>query len=762
MDTNIRFVERGNDLFLIGRKVSVSNASLTHDQLQSVCSILKNRSIAATPFVQEQQAFLIIEHRENFKETTFDLDSGDNRTQLSVTLKASNETIKFELRNERDRKTIEELYARQVQINIVKTEGLRIIKKSPNVYYDRTPILSEEDMDNDIVAYQRFFVFTEYFENRGLGFGVDVGTSYFTKHSVEYYFSTGREERFYQLKERQSTEYKGTLLYKGPNGHSRCYFDRYDGKTTLSTTDPFTFKGERYQNSYEYFKKLYPHFEVLPDDNVAYVSFKGMGTLPVPAKFLHLTVATDNLTEDINQQDKYSAQQKRNLIDEFWKRVGNPLGNNYQKLQREYYMPMPGDGGIFDMPAIVYADGHELQAPKFKNAYIYKKYFLQKYHQLKESGCFYVPPMLEREVHFVLPEFVSDKNAEVLINDLTRDVSLLTRKNIDPIDHYYKKGEHLSALYDLKNNYQKGTVVFVFDNHDPAIYYNISQELQGWKIIRLTVQELKRKFNKLQHYPRGKNQWEAYISLNSFKVVSELGCAPYMFKDKLHYEAQLVIDVSENFNHFGLGLLIYKQGMAYPLFDYIIKPNPDAKNDLINPLLLEKYLTELLSRYHEEFKKYDIRNLLVLRDGKENRSEYEVFKKVVDFLKSDKGHYKLDSNFDFLFIEYHKKSMKSIRFFEFYKGEFKNPLEGSWLKINRSTAILMNTGEGTLTQGTASPILIKSNYKTVDLSIVLRDIFLTSQLNFGSPRVAQRLTYLAKKIDNLLKEKRAQEVIKIK
>lgn len=759
METNIRIVNYGNNLFLSVRKVSISKTDLTSDELHTICTLLKNRKIAATPYAENDQYFLLIQSHDVFKSLQIELENSKNKgTKFTVLLNSLSDVIKLEIKNPAQRKLIEELYLKRIQINILQKTSLKIIKKSPNVYYDTKPIEKEEDQESDIVAYRRYFVFAEYIEGQGLGFGVDIGNSYFTRNSVEEFYATGNQERFHYLRERQSTEYKGTLLYKGPKGYSRCYFDRYDGKTTILNTDPFSYAGVKYTDSFDYFKRNYPDFPLKETDKIAFVSFKGMGTLPVPAKCLFLAVSTENITEEFNQ-DRYTAQQKRNLIDGFWNMLRQPFGYNYLDLNKNYYVPKE-DGGTFDLPPIMYGGKQVLNPPSVKNPYLYKKYYLNKYLKLKETGCYYVPPVMEREVHFIFPEETPVPNSNRLVDDIVKDVSLLTKKSIEAIDHTYKRGEHLSAIYDLKNNYDLGTVVFVFDSQDPSIYYNISQELQGWKIIRLTKQELGRKYNKLKNHPKGKSNWETYVSLNSFKIVTELGCIPYIFNAKLEYNAQLIIDVSEKYSHFGLGLLIYKEGMPTPIFDYIIKPNPDSKNDLINPYLLEKYLTELLSSHLETFKKYGINRLLALRDGIENKSEYDVFLKVIKNLKEkDRG---LAEDFDFAFIEYHKKSLKSIRLFDFQNGEFRNPLEGSWFKINRHSAILMNTGEGTLTQGTSSPVLIKSNYKDIDLIAVLKDIFLTSQLNFGSPRVAQKITYLAKRIDDLLKEKRAQEVIKIK
>lgn len=758
METNIRIVGKGNALYFVARKVQLSVKDLQMDHLQTLCTLLKKHNIAAVPYSKQGNNCLLIQASDGFKDINLSLahEQGKGST-FSVRLTCTNEKLTLYISEEDERKYIEDWYMRRLQINVLQKTGFYIINKSPNVYYDCTPIFSEEDEDCDIVAYRRYYLFTEYFEGKGLGVGIDVGTAYFSRHSVEYYFREGKEKRFEELKSRQSTEYKGTLLYKGPNGRSRCYWDKWGDGLTLSQTRSFAMNGRQFTNSYDYFQKVYPDFKVFANDLVAFVSFKGIGTVPVPARLLFLTVGTDNLTDDINQQDKYTAQQKRNLINQFWHQMGKePFGYNIG-LQPRYYSPDEAAGGTFTIPALQFAREKILQGPKRRLPMDYKKYYIQKYHTLKDTGCYYTPPTMERELHFVFPSFINERGRQRILNDLLKETISLTGKELTPIDHIYNKEEHLEMIYDLKNNYETGTVVFIFDNNDPSNYFTISQELKGWKIIRMTMQELNRKLNRLYNHPKGRANWDAYIALNAFKIVTELGCIPYMFTEPLSYQAQLVIDVSENYSHFALGLLIYKQGMRRPLFDYIIKENPDGRNDAINPHLLFKYLKELLLKNIQTFTQYNVTKMLVLRDGKESNEEYTAFAKVMNDLSE-----KLPIGFDFTFIEYHKKSMKSIRLFLCLNGDYKNPLEGSWLLVNRTTALLFPTGEGTLTQGTASPILIKSKYKEVVLKDVLRDIFLTSQLNFGSPRVAQKLTYLAKRVDDLLKERRSQMVIKIK
>jgi hypothetical protein len=45
---------------------------------------------------------------------------------------------------------------------------------------------------------------------------------------------------------------------------------------------------------------------------------------------------------------------------------------------------------------------------------------------------------------------------------------------------------------------------------------------------------------------------------------------------------------------------------------------------------------------------------------------------------------------------------------------------------------------------------------------IVEDVFLSSQFNFSNPRIAQRLALPIVKADNLLQEKREQEVKRIK
>jgi hypothetical protein len=204
---------------------------------------------------------------------------------------------------------------------------------------------------------------------------------------------------------------------------------------------------------------------------------------------------------------------------------------------------------------------------------------------------------------------------------------------------------------------------------------------------------------------------------------------------------------------------MYKQGMAKPISAELIKPKTDAKTEAINRVFLETYLKQLIMENKDVIRQHGLKSLLVLRDGKDCGEEFQAIQNTVNgFIQN--GLFAPDFRFDF--VEYHKSSLKQVRIWE-KKGHIRvNCLEGSYLLLDPQTAILTTTGAGTLSQGTASPVLIRNKYTNANLMAVLSDIFVTSQLNFSSPRVAQRLTFPAKRTDEQLKDRMAQEILRIK
>ena len=112
--------------------------------------------------------------------------------------------------------------------------------------------------------------------------------------------------------------------------------------------------------------------------------------------------------------------------------------------------------------------------------------------------------------------------------------------------------------------------------------------------------------------------------------------------------------------------------------------------------------------------------------------------------------------------ELHKSSQKNVRLWELGPdGSVSNPLEGTAVVISSAMSVLATTGAGTLSQGTAEPLMITCESGRESLIAVTEAVFVSAQLNWSSPTVAQRLPLVFKRTDEELQIRAAQEIRRI-
>lgn len=759
-ELNIKIVEFGPALTLFVKRVTLEGTELTPKQIQSVCSQIGTLyKVAAVPnSIRGSRQQILVYQYDNVPTHSIVID---NWTVIPST---DNERLVLDFSVEEHQQLIADLYKRSLIIHLNQNSDFWTLD-SPRIFYQKHPIKLELSDNPDIDAFRRFEISEVIIDGVGLGFAVDVSTAFFTNLSVDDYLSTGHEERFKKLSGRQG-EQQGTLLYDGPNKKVKCYYVKYHKDLTLSTAHSFKIPGgKEYNNPYDYFKDRYPNFKVESTDRVAKVSFPGMdGPVDVAANRLYLRVMNSMMPSSMKNLDKIPPEEREELLIEgFWNKLGQaPFGKGFRTVQKGFYSPTPDKSGIIPMVDLKFGKGAILKAPQSVNAHSYRDHFRKRRNWLNSKGCFYVPPQMERQITVAYPDGLSEQIIEKYADDLCQRVAELTSIPVEPVILAPYDGI-LEAAYQLRDEAETGMVLFVFDNHDPASYYHISRELKGWKLKRATSKEMQRKHrNFINNYKgRGVKDWESYMELTAYDVVEQLGCIPYVMPTVLHYDMQLVIDVSEKSSHFGLSLMLYNKNMNIPLFQCQVHPKHDPKNkETINRVLLEKYLTDLFNSIKSKIERFKPINLLVLRDGKDCGEEYAAIVSVIDKLKERNI---LGQDFYFDFAEYHKTSRKGVRVWERDGGKIENALEGSYTLFGKNQAVLIPTGGGTLRQGTAAPILIVGKHSpNINIKKVIEDVFISSQLNYASPGVAQRLTFAAKRVDDQLIERRAQEVERIK
>ncbi|MBN2572568.1 MAG: hypothetical protein JXA68_10605 [Ignavibacteriales bacterium] len=764
METNIRIVEPGIYLTIEINKIKLVGNSLSSEQINSICSKLGNYyGISAVPFIENKLQYVVINTAVDIPSFNIDVQAYNSNEKWEIGFKKS-DSLTYSFRNIEDRQIIADLYRKQLLLNIAHKNFFWRIGDSNRIFYEIDPFFISNDEFKDIEAYRRYKLSDVIIAEAGLGFSLEVETGFFSGPTVDDYFKTGNIKRFEQLINRQG-EFKGTLIFESPNKVTKAYFERFEEGLTCGTVRSFSINGNKYENLVDYYKG-YSKYSINENDTVAIVSFPKVGKKPVPAKKLRLRIFNEMLPSNMRDLDKINPEERRKLLIKFWDQTGSNLfGKNYSYFSKyKFYRPLKNTQGIIKLPSLKFGIDENnnnviLNPPEKVNAKTYSQNYWKRKKLLDKYGCFHVPPIIDREIYIPYPNTISNELMERFSLDICSKLSSLTKNEIQPILLPYSN--YSNAIYQLKNDSSSGTSLFVFNNSDSATYFNISYELEGWGIKRVTEEQLIKKYHYLKKGDeRGKKSWHSFTDIVSYDIIQQMDCVPWVINTPLNYEMHLAIDVSEDYSHFTLSLMIYTIEMKFPIFKTDTHRKIDTYSETINPEFLKEYFIELFKseKCLTALRKYKPKSLLIYRDGKNCKDEFKALKSGIQELQKSSLQL-IDNTLKLDFIEYHKSISKEIRMWHNgFNNQISNVIEGSFFLLDNTSAILSSTGEGTLTQGTSDPIQINLRFTKGDLNKIIEDIFYTSQLNFSNPITAQRLSLPLKRADELLKEKRAQEI----
>jgi hypothetical protein len=691
-------------------------------------------------------------------------------------VKDTRHTYQLRFADRRDRPLLSQLLERALttrldqHTKLWKLGGYRI-------WYGPTPFKTA----GDVAAYQRFEISSVDIDDVGIGIIVDISTAFFTVSTVADFFKEDlpkaemqrRRESFEYLAARQSGR-KGTLLYRIGRDHYPCYFDSFCSGMTAATTGMLRIQGQNYHSLRDYYK--FKHgVSVGADEPVAKVSFPRIDRAqPVWARALRLRVSNESLPSELKNVDKVGPKDRCAEIEQFWKRLGHrPFGESLPNVEGSFWRPSKSNRMSLKCPDLAFANGRILQAPLNGHVDDHRAYYRERNELLNEVGCLHVPPALTRVLHVAVPEEAGEAMANQLAENVTERLSKWTRVEVVPEIVTYKTVD--DALSQLRREVNPGVVLFVFEDEDPAMYYNLAYELKDWRIKRMTCASLKRFANQFQFSTNGHNGssgktvatyvpkgWKSFVEMNSLDVLQQMDCIPWSIASSVHYEAQLVIDVGEDRRNFALSLLICRPASSEPSFriDTVVPIKSDPKHETINEIVLCDEIVRLCKRaVLAGFK--GIRSMLVLRDGHECGREMEAIRNAQAKL-IESGFFEKEPRVDT--VDVHKKSVKGIRLWEREKdGAIRHCLEGTPLLLDARTVVLVNTGAATLAEGrTAEPMMIVARSESNDMRNVAEYVHGTAQLNWSSPRVAQKLPLPLKRTDDELKNRAAQEIRRTK
>lgn len=768
-ETNIRIVKPGASLYLDARRVIVEGQEISLDLLQRVCGTLQKRyGLAAVPYRTPEGRELLVASLKPIESLVV---KGDD---WQIETKDSGKGIRLYFSNLEHRNLMAQLVERCLLVEIgLRTSLWALVGDSPRIWYEPSPFQTEQD----ITVFRRFQMSVIPIDSVSLGVVVDVGTAFFTKLTVADYFlngaSNGDEERLRQRFEflgRRQQGQKGTLLYDLEESKHKCYFEEFLDGVTCETTEPLRVQGHTYASLLEYYRQKHPKAKIKGDDPVARVSFRGLDRPRlVAANKLRLRVMNEALPEPLKQVDKIPPVERCRLIKSFWDKLGShPLGCGRPGLEDGFWRPNDEKTVLIRPPALEFACGKRIGSPQEATVTAYKEYYNARRTLLSEVGCFHVPPAVERVIHFAVPTEAPADMTKKIAEGITALISRWTRKDIKPEIVRYSTVEEAITL--LQSKTKSGMVVFVFEDEDPATYFNLAYDLKPWRIKRITYGELESRFKRLVQVeaqprqdgrkPKEISQWRSSVEMSALDVLQQLDCVPWSIATSLNYEAQLIIDVGKDRRHFALSLLICRGNQYRPAFriDTVVHQKADHKNETINEIILRDAIIEIFKRAAQSH--FDpLSFVLALRDGRECGREIEGIKAAQAKLQG-LGLLAQDVRLDI--VDFHKSSLKEIRMWERNGSQVTNVLEGRALLLDDKTVVLANTGAATLHQGTADPLVLVARGEGVDMLAVATDVSAAAQLNWSSPRVAQRFPLPLKRTDDELKNRAAQEIKRIR
>ena len=750
IETNIKIVRFGSKLRLDVRPAKVTTQAAVPELLEKACNALASRQHLSAVKESGGNSHILVLSGEpiskiNLEEDNWYLDvedAGSRRLNFSTS---------------EDQFLMTQLLERSLLKQVSRNQSFWMLD-SYRMFYEKAPF----DKVQDVAAYRRFEIASVPIEGVGVGLIVDIGTAFFTNLTVADFFKEDHSEdesrylrkRFNKLSQRQIGN-KGTLLYEyKPGRFKKCYFDSFCPGVTASTTGKIRINNETFSSLQEYYQ-IKQNVRVEDDEPVAKVSFANiLYPVFVAANKLRLRVMNDALPRQLKNSDKIAPQERHNMINRFWQGLGpNPLGKGNPQVERELWRPQQGKLFHAKAPDLLFSDGNVLRAPVNGHIGENKAFFSSRLSYLDKYGCFYVPPSAPRTLYVAVPREFEKATAEFLAESAVELVRHWTRMNTEVVWFQYDTQE--GAIKRLKNGSSSGIVLFVFDDENPAAYFNIAYELSEWRIKRITKSKLAKISSEfafatdaasgrtvVSECPSG---WRSFIEMNVLDVLQQMDCVPWTLAEKPTFTARLGIDVGESHRFFALSLLIFQDNKSQPFrLDTDVENKNDSKRETINEVILQDKIVELCERAVKAgFANID--SLLILRDGRQCGKEIEAVEGARARLH-EIGF--LSKNPKTELVDFHKNSVKGIRIWNHGQdGRAGHAIEGTGINLNSNLVAIANTGAATLRQGTAEPVILESRNQNVNLVSIAKEMSKTCHLNWSNPRVAQKLPLELKRTD---------------
>lgn len=422
-------------------------------------------------------------------------------------------------------------------------------------------------------------------------------------------------------------------------------------------------------------------------------------------------------------------------------------------------------------PALHFGSDYVLEPPSKPSGASYKDHFKQRLELLGDVGSYHFPPLMGRLLVCPYPDHANICHAaEEMMGGLCDRLNVLTGK---PFDYRLLPYDTLeNAVSELRQEKAPGTAIFVL-NDEAEAYAEVAIGLPDWKVKRITQDTLRKQHRNLilgarsskngePDKARGQRFWDSFLRMTTLDILQVMDGIPYRLDRAGNFEAQLVIDVSYDRRYYALSLLVAREKEKRPQFNMITDAwqKADTKHEAINGRILGDDIIKFVSQWIIPGKDAPLASLLVPRDGKLVGDERAAIDRAVTELKK-RGSLTPDARVEV--VELHKATEMHLRLWDVdEKSIVTNVLEGTAVRLSSTVEVLTTTGAGTLTQGTAEPLLIVAPEGCTCIGEATDALSAAAHLNWSSPSVAQRLPLPFKRTDEVLKARGEQEIRRIR
>lgn len=380
-------------------------------------------------------------------------------------------------------------------------------------------------------------------------------------------------------------------------------------------------------------------------------------------------------------------------------------------------------------------------------------------------GSYDTPLATNRKIPCAYPRHLAEATAAQFASDIASAILEYTGIRVETSLVAYDTVSDVAA--ELGGPDQSG-VALVILNEEPTAYHEVAHRLHEWRIKRVTDRQLGRHYDLLKNgwqdrvtgvpdLVRGATRWKEFVSLCSLDILQLLDVIPFRVVQAGPYEAQLAIDVGHDRRHLALSLLVARSQDRTPTFrlETHVATKPDHHREEINAVILCDKIIDLVEATLRH-PCTGLASLLVIRDGKLGREETEGIDNAMARLQMT-GKVAANARIDL--IELLKDTSVCVRFWDIDRDyRIRNPLEGTALRLDAERMLVVTTGDATLKQGTADPLLLVGNAHCRSIVDSAAAVFDGAQLNWSSPAVAQKLPISLKRTDEALTARAAQEI----